>query len=83
MQETIIIAEAGVNHNGDMKIAKKLIEASAFAGADYVKFQSFKADSLVTKYAEQAKYRDDYARRPFVQNASPRQLARHKEIYNV
>ena len=56
MQGTIIIAEAGVNHNGEMKIAKKLIEASAIAGADYVKFQSFKADSLVTKYAEQAKY---------------------------
>ena len=59
MPGTIIIAEAGVNHNGDMKIAKKLIEASAIAGADYVKFQSFKADSLVTKYAEQAKYQKE------------------------
>ena len=59
MKRTIIIAEAGVNHNGDMRLAKELIEASAMAGADYVKFQSFKADSLVTKNAEQAKYQKE------------------------
>ena len=38
----IIIAEAGVNHNGDINIAKKLIDVAAFAGADYIKFQNFK-----------------------------------------
>ncbi len=51
-----IIAEAGVNHNGDMELAKKLIDAAADAGADYVKFQSFQADKLVNKTAEKADY---------------------------
>lgn len=54
--KTIVIAEAGVNHNGDMVIAKKLIEAAALAGADIVKFQSFKASKLVTKNAKKADY---------------------------
>lgn len=53
---TIIIAEAGVNHNGNIEIAKKLIEKAAEAGADFVKFQTFKADSLVSKKAKKAKY---------------------------
>ncbi len=52
----LIIAEAGVNHNGDLKIAKKLIESAAEAGADYVKFQTFKADKLVSKSAKKAVY---------------------------
>ena len=47
MNKTIIIAEAGVNHNGDIKIAKKLIDVASEAKVDYVKFQSFKADKLV------------------------------------
>jgi len=53
---TIIIAEAGVNHNGSIKIAKKLIDAAAKAGADYVKFQTFKASEMVTNYASLAEY---------------------------
>lgn len=52
----IIIAEAGVNHNGDMEIAKSLIDAAATAGADYVKFQTFKADKLTTRSAGKANY---------------------------
>ncbi len=52
----IIIAEAGVNHNGNFEIAKKLILAAANAGADYVKFQTFKADKLVSKDAQKAEY---------------------------
>ena len=52
----LIIAEAGVNHNGDLEIARKLIEIAAEAGADYVKFQTFSADKLVTKKAKQAAY---------------------------
>jgi N,N'-diacetyllegionaminate synthase len=56
MSRVIIIAEAGVNHNGDLSIAKKLIEAAADAGADYVKFQTFKAENLVTKSAQKAAY---------------------------
>ena len=53
---TIIIAEAGVNHNGDMDSAKKLIDVAAEAGVDYVKFQSFTADKLVSKDAKKAIY---------------------------
>ena len=52
----IIIAEAGVNHNGDLEMAKQLVRAAAEAGADYVKFQTFSADKLVTKTAKQAEY---------------------------
>lgn len=51
-----IIAEAGVNHNGDPELAAELIRASAKAGADIVKFQTFKADKLVTRKAVQANY---------------------------
>jgi N,N'-diacetyllegionaminate synthase len=54
--KTIVIAEAGVNHNGDMVTAKKLIEAAALAGADIVKFQSFKAEKLAIKNAKKADY---------------------------
>lgn len=53
---TFIIAEAGVNHNGDMDIARQLIKTAADAGADAVKFQTFKADKLLTKSAEKAEY---------------------------
>ncbi|MBF7045952.1 N-acetylneuraminate synthase [Campylobacter volucris] len=56
MQKTIIIAEAGVNHNGDINIAKKLIEVASEAGADYVKFQSFVARDCVSKIAKKASY---------------------------
>lgn len=56
MKHTLIIAEAGVNHNGSMVLAKKLIDVAAGAGVDYVKFQTFKAENLVTKTAMQAEY---------------------------
>ncbi|RYG46800.1 MAG: N-acetylneuraminate synthase [Chitinophagaceae bacterium] len=56
MNKVIIIAEAGVNHNGDLETAKKLIEAAAAAGADYVKFQTFKSESLVSRSAVKADY---------------------------
>ena len=55
-QQTLVIAEAGVNHNGDLYLAKKLVDAAAEAGADVVKFQTFQASLLVTKQAEQATY---------------------------
>ena len=54
--KVLIIAEAGVNHNGSYEIAKKLILAGAEAGVDYVKFQTFKASKLVSKDAEKADY---------------------------
>lgn len=56
MSNVLIIAEAGVNHNGDLALARKLVEAAADAGADYVKFQTFKAENLVTKSAQKAAY---------------------------
>lgn len=53
---TLIIAEAGVNHNGDVELAKKLIAEAANAGADLVKFQSFVADKFISKLAPKAEY---------------------------
>lgn len=53
---TLIIAEAGVNHNGDEALAFKLVDAAHQAGADIVKFQTFKAKNLVTEQAKQADY---------------------------
>ncbi|MDH4185685.1 MAG: N-acetylneuraminate synthase [Nitrospira sp.] len=53
---TLIIAEAGVNHNGDIETAKQLIDIAALAGADLVKFQTFKADRVVTRTARKADY---------------------------
>jgi N,N'-diacetyllegionaminate synthase len=54
--KTLIIAEAGVNHNGDMNTARHLIDVAAAAGADLVKFQTFKADRLVSASAPKAEY---------------------------
>lgn len=56
MKPTFIIAEAGVNHNGDVTRARALIDAAARAGADAVKFQTFRPDLLVTRSAEKAQY---------------------------
>lgn len=56
MEGTFIIAEAGVNHNGDVEMAKNLIREAAAAGADAVKFQTFRAESLVSSNAPKAEY---------------------------
>lgn len=56
MSHVYVIAEAGVNHNGKIELAKQLIDEAAKAGADAIKFQTFKADKLVTKNAEKAMY---------------------------
>ena len=56
MNKVFIIAEAGVNHNGSLELAKKLIDVAVVSGADAVKFQTFKAENLVSKNAQKADY---------------------------
>ena len=56
MSKVFIIAEAGVNHNGNIEIARRLVDAAAKAGADAVKFQTFKAENLACKDAKKAEY---------------------------
>lgn len=56
MNKVLVIAEAGVNHNGDIRLAKKLVDLASDAGADYVKFQSFNSNDLLTKKADKASY---------------------------
>lgn len=61
-QPCFIIAEAGVNHNGDINLAKKLVDAAKESGADAVKFQTFKSELLVTESANQAEYQKETAK---------------------
>ncbi len=75
MFKVIIIAEAGVNHNGDMNLAKQLIDAAVEAGVDYVKFQTFKSENLVSKEAKKAEYQIENT-----QNASENQLQMLKKL---
>lgn len=58
-KKTIIIAEAGVNHNGDIHIAKKLVDVAKECGADIVKFQTFQANKLASKHAAMANYQKE------------------------
>ena len=53
---TFIIAEAGVNHNGDLRLAERLVDVAADAGADAVKFQTFRAEHVVSRFAPKAEY---------------------------
>lgn len=54
----LIIAEAGVNHNGSFELAKQLVDAADSAGADFIKFQTFKANKIVSKSAKKADYQE-------------------------
>ena len=58
-QKTIIIAEIGVNHNGNINLAYKLIDKASEAGADYAKFQTSIASYHISKYAEKAEYQKE------------------------
>ena len=75
-QRTLIIAEAGVNHNGDLDIAKKLIDVAAEAGVDLVKFQTFSVDQLVTHTAKKA----DYQIKTTVSNESQYEMLHRLEL---
>ncbi len=83
-QRTLIIAEAGVNHNGDMELAKQLIDIAAEAGADLVKFQTFNANRLVTHTAKKAAYQTKNTDGSETQHKMLRQLeltpAMHNEL---
>jgi len=85
-KRTIIIAEAGVNHNGDLVMAKQLIDKAAEAGVDYVKFQTFSAERLVTRTAKKAEYQSKSTNSNESQYEMLRSLeltvTMHKELIN-
>ena len=74
LNRTLIIAEAGVNHNGDIELAKHLIDAAADAGADLVKFQTFNTTELASKYAPKADYQTQTTNHAQTQIAMLQQL---------
>jgi N,N'-diacetyllegionaminate synthase len=79
----LIIAEAGVNHNGDMVLAKRLIDAAADAGADLVKFQTFNAEQLATHAAPKAEYQTQTTDEAQSQFAMLRQLELSAEMHEI
>lgn len=91
---TIIIAEAGVNHNGNIEMAKQLIEVASKAGVDFIKFQTFKASSLVTKSAKIAEYQKqnmkvhndtqyNMLQKLELNETKHKELIRHCDKYNI
>ncbi len=79
----LIIAEAGVNHNGDLALARGLIDAAAEAGADLVKFQTFNADRLVTAAAVKAAYQTQSSADFETQHAMLRRLELTREMHQA
>ena len=77
MSKVFIIAEAGVNHNGSLELAKKLIDSAVEAGADAVKFQTFKADKLLSKYAQKA----DYQKQTTLVDETQYEMIKKLELY--
>ena len=71
-----VIAEAGVNHNGDVDLAMQMIEVAAKAGADAVKFQTFRAEDMTTSYAEKA----DYQKKASVKQSSQQEMLKSLEL---
>lgn len=84
MQQSVyIIAEAGVNHNGDLGMAKRLVEEAARIGADAIKFQSFRADKLVAQSARKAPYQQKTTDAAQSHHAMLRQLELSAEAHSV
>ena len=83
--KTYIIAEAGVNHNGSMKIAHKMIDTASRCGCDAIKFQSFKTENLVTSEAEKADYQKNISQSDETQFDMLKKyeldLSQHKELF--
>jgi N,N'-diacetyllegionaminate synthase len=79
--KTLIIAEAGVNHNGDMSMARRLVDVAAEAGADLVKFQTFQASRLVTTDAQKAEYQSNAMGGDETQYAMLRRLELTREMH--
>lgn len=80
---TLVIAEAGVNHNGDMELAKRLIDVAADAGADLVKFQTFSTERLSTRSAPKAEYQNHTTDQGKSQFAMLKQLELTREMHEV
>lgn len=76
MNKVIVIAEAGVNHNGNMRVATELIDVASEAGADYVKFQTFKAEKVASKIAAKA----DYQKRATASEENQLQMLKKLEL---
>ena len=82
MNKTLIIAEAGVNHNGDLNLAKRLVVEAKNAGADIVKFQTFDPNQLASKKAEMAEYQKDNLGTDDSQLSMLRKLALGNDAFN-
>lgn len=86
MRKVFIIAEAGVNHNGNLKTAKKMVDAAVNAGADAVKFQTFNAELLVSRYALKARYQKKNSGKDETQLAMLKKLEldefSHRELFS-
>ena len=76
-----IIAEAGVNHNGSVHLAKKLINVASAAGANAIKFQTFTAENLVTKNLKKAKYQKNTTSRNENQFSMLKNLELNKKMH--
>ena len=83
MNKTIIIAEAGVNHNGDIETAKKLIDVASDAGVDYVKFQTFKTNKIVTKQAKRAYYQNENTKNLDTQYEMLKKLELNEDAHHI
>ena len=81
MERVFIIAEAGVNHNGSIEIAKQLVDGAVRAGVDAIKFQTFKAEHLVTKSASKANYQKETTGQDETQFEMLKKLELSKEMH--